>query len=434
MKSTKLILLLVAGLTFAAWAGPAWCQEVAAAQTQADAPSCPACQELEPWHIPQPCLLQHYGIKMSGWLEQGISFNGDSPKDRFNGPVACNDLNNEYQMNQFWLSLERPVNTGGCGFDIGGRVDTLFGTDWRFGINNGLENKINGFHGQTYGTVIPQAYLEVGYNDLTVKAGHMAAILDYEVVPSPANPFYSHSYSYGYCVPQLVTGVLADYKLTDQFSVQAGFHRGWSQFEDNNDKIDFMGGFRWHDPCAGTTIAYAVSNGPQDPVVPTDTVGQRNRFVYSLVVQQDLCDDLKYVFVHDFGTEQGASVVTPGAQATWYGINQYLLYTINKRWSANLRAEWLCDKDGARVAGPGNIDGVRAWAGRGFAGDFYEVTVGLNWRPHPNFVFRPELRYDWYSGAPGYYGPLATPTRGMPFGDGLRTDQFVAACDLIFTF
>jgi hypothetical protein len=42
------------------------------------------------------------------------------------------------------------------------------------------------------------------------------------VIPAPPNPFYSHSYSYGYTVPQLVTGALADWKMTDQWSVQAG--------------------------------------------------------------------------------------------------------------------------------------------------------------------------------------------------------------------
>ena len=74
-------------------------------------------------------------------------------------------------------------------------------------------------------------------------------------------------------------------------------------------------------------------------------------------------------------------------------FNQYLLYTINPCWQANLRAEWLRDEDGVRVAGPGNIPTVRAWAGNGFVGNFYEITGGLNWRPTKNWLIRPEVRY-----------------------------------------
>ena len=327
------------------------------------------CQPGEPWSMPQLCTLQRMGIKMGGWLEQGITLNPYNSDDGFNGPVATNDWDDEYQMNQLWLFLDRKADTGGCGWAVGGHVDMIYGTDWRFGINQGLEDNINGFDFQRYGLVIPQAYVELAYNDLSVKLGHFAAILDYEAVPAVRNPFYSHSYSYGYTVPQLVTGMLAEQKLTERLSVLAGFHRGWQMFEDNNDTLDFMGGVRWGSPSGRTKIAYAVSAGPQDPVVPNDTIpGDQDRFVYSLVVQQQLTERLEYVCVHNLGTEQNAPTV--GTDAEWYGINQYLLYKLNACWSANLRAEWLRDDDGVRVAGPGNIPGVYAWNGRGFRGKF----------------------------------------------------------------
>ena len=193
----------------------------------------------QPWSLPQPCLTQALGFKVGGWLQQGFAVNSDHPASGFNGPVATNDLDREYMLNQLWLYLDRPANNGGSGFAWGGHLDMLYGTDWRFGINRGLEDRINGFNFQTYGMVIPQMYLEFAYNKLSVKVGHQAAILDYEVIPAPFNPLYSHSYSYGYTVPQLVTGVIADYKLTDQFSMQGGFHRGWFMFEDNNERPGF---------------------------------------------------------------------------------------------------------------------------------------------------------------------------------------------------
>ena len=195
--------------------------------------------------LPQPPCLQDRGISISGWVQQGMTFNGDHPVSGFNGPVDTNDLTSEYQMNQFWMRMERPVNTGGDGFDFGGCIDAAYGTDWRWYMNNGLENRLNGPDGQTYGMMLPQAYAAVGYNDVTVKFGTFEAILDYECLPAPANFFYSHSYCYTYAVPHQVTGMLADYKMDENWSVQGGFQRGWSQYVDNNQALDFLGGFRW---------------------------------------------------------------------------------------------------------------------------------------------------------------------------------------------
>lgn len=384
-----------------------------------------------PWTLPQPCLLQRLGIKVGGWLEQGITFNKFESDDGFNGPVATNDWDDRYQVNQVWLFFDRPANTGGCGWALGGHVDMIYGTDWRFGINHGLEDRINGFEYQRYGLVIPQAYVEVGYDDLSVKLGHFAGILDFEAVPCIMNPFYSHSYCYGYTVPQLVTGVLGDYKVTERLSIQAGAHRGWLMFEDMNDNWDFMGGVKWSTCDKKTSIAYAVSTGPQDPFGDWNYIpGDQERFVYSLVFQHQVTERFKYVAVHNLGIENNA---LPGGQdAEWYGLNQYFLYTINPCWQANLRLEIMRDDDGARIAGPGNIPGVYAWNGRGFAGDFWGLTCGLSWRPHPNLLVRPELRWDWYSGLPGVYGPNNRP--GYPFDGGNSDDQFTFGVDAVLTF
>ncbi len=381
--------------------------------------TCQDCQANQPWTLPQPCCLQRHKIKIGGWIQQGITFNRDHPNDTFNGPVATNDLDREYQMNQLWMFIDKSADNGGSGWALGGHIDIMYGTDWRFGINNGLENRINGFDRQTNGTVIPQMYMEVAYNKLSVKLGHFAAILDYETIPAPLNPLFSHSYSYGYSVPQLVTGALADYKLTKSLSVQAGFHRGWQQFEDNNDTLDFMGGVKYRSRNNRVSLAYALSTGAQDPAAMQD------RFISSFVAQLKLTDSFKYVLVQNLGRENNA---TPAGQnAEWYGLNQYFLSTFNPRWTGVLRCEWFRDDDGVRIAGPGNIPGVRAWSGRGFAGNFYEMTAGLNWHPHPNVVVRPELRWDWYSG-------LAGPNGMLPFDDGTKDDQLLMAVDMIITF
>jgi hypothetical protein len=381
------------------------------------------CPEHKPWHLPQP-LESCLGIHFSGWLEQGLTFNDDHPQNHFNGPVAANDQD-RYLMDQLWLVAERPAENNGCGWALGGRVDLLFGSDWRFGINNGLETGIDGFHDQPYGMVIPQFYVEVAYDDLKVKIGHYAGILDYEVVAAPANLFYSHSYTYPYSSPILVTGCLADYKLSDCLSVQCGVDQGWYRFFDGSEAWDIMAGFRYQSCDKKTTLSYSFTVGPQD------FNGVDDRFVYSLVLQQTLSEKWQYIMVQDLGVEGHTGL--GGTQADWYSLCQYLHYTINPKLSANMRVEFFRDEDGTRVAGPGNIPGVAAWTGRGFAGTFNELTFGLNWHPCPNIIVRPEIRYDWYRGARGFDN-LHPNGGALPFDDGNHSSQLLVASDLIWLF
>lgn len=387
------------------------------AQPAGDGAGDGASADPKPWTLPQPCLLEKAGIHVSGWLQQGLTFNPQCPGDDTNGPVATNDRANDYELNQFWLTAERVTKTDGDGFDIGGRIDACYGTDWRYGDCLGLENRINAPN-DLYGLVLPQFYFEVAYNDLTVKLGHYAVCLGYEIVPAPANFFYSHSYALT-SEPILTTGVQADYKLSKNWSINAGFNRGWNTFEDDNDKFDFLGGVKWHNDDNTTSVSYEIDVGPQDPA------GVDSRYVYALVVKQQLTKKLLYVAQHNMGGSEGANPRT-GGYAMCYGLDQYLIYTINSKWSAGMRAEWFRDDGGGYVSGVGNLN--NGWTGApGFDGSFSELTMGLNWRPHPNLVVRPEIRWDWYTGTTNVAGQL-------PFDDGLRSDQFLFAVDAVFTF
>ena len=71
-----------------------------------------------------------------------------------------------------------------------------------------------------------------------------------------------------------------------------------------------------------------------------------------------------------------------GETAYWYGVDQYLYYTINNCWKAGARFEWFRDEDGTRVglnraSNPNNPP---------YAGDFYSLSLGLNWKPRTNFI------------------------------------------------
>jgi hypothetical protein len=330
-------------------------------------------------------------------------------------------------MNQLWLYFQRPVDTGGCGFDVGGRVDMLYGSDWRvayfhgFGLEGDLGgSKLNG--DQLYGLAFPQFYAEFGLNDLSVKLGRMTGILGYEIIPPMGNFFYSHSYALCYGEPILITGMMGNYKVSDQVNVLAGFHQGIHRFEDNNGRLNFQGGVMWSSQDQRLSLAYALDIGRNDFIFPLE-----DEYVHSLVMKLQITPKLLYVLQNDLGWAEGAGA---NPNANWYGVNQYLMYTLNEKWSAGMRGELFQDTDGTRVMGLGNL-GVRGWSPPsglpGYAGNFTELSLGLNWKPKANISFRPEVRWDWYNGS-------RNTANMLPFDAGNSDSQFTLASDFIVTF
>jgi hypothetical protein len=376
--------------------------------------------------VPQPWMFQRYGINTGGWIQQGITFNNLKPADKFNGPNSTNDRDREYQLNQAWWYFERPTNTDGYGWDLGGRVDVVYGTDWRFGQCYGLEDRFdcpNCF----YGLILPQFYMEVAVNDLKVKMGHFGSFTSYEMIPAPMNFFYSHSYLLsGYFDPLLVTGLQADYKLNDNWTLIGGMNRGWLMYEDPSDSWNFLGGGRWASDDKKTTLSLMVDTGEQ-----IGFTGLHERDSLFIVFTQQLTEKLQYASQYTLGQEIHGSFVEPGKDDQWFGTEQMLIYKLNPKWSAAVRYEWVYDSGGARMAGIGNaLLTDRGWDGPpGFTGSFHDVTLGLNYRPHPNFVFRPEVRWDAYDGP---RNPDAT--MPLPYGNHQRSSQFTTAMDLIITF
>ena len=378
----------------------------------------------QPWKLPQPCVFQNLGINMGGWVQQGYTYDAWNPVDKFNGPILTNDRSGEYMLNQAWLYFVKPTKTDGCGFDIGGRIDLVYGEDWRFGQCAGLETRFddpNSF----YGLVLPQFYLEVAYNNLTVKMGHFASLTSLEVVPAPLNFFYSHAYMMsGYYDPVLVTGLQAEYKLNDNWTAIGGFNQGWQLFENPNDTLNFLGGVKWASDDKKKSLSVMMMAGPTMTFAGFHDVDN-----LIAVYTRQISECTWFGSQVTVGRENDGSVINPGQDDTWYGFEMILTRKLNEKWSAGVRYEWVQDNEGSRVAGIGNVLGTgRGWSGApGFAGNFSDLSVGLNYRPNANWVVRPELRTDFYNGQPNGQNQLPFNTFGSSY-------QLTAAVDAIVTF
>ena len=366
------------------------------------------------------------GITVNGWINFGVTTTAHNPINPpppgFGvAPITFNYLNDEFMLNQAYTVVEKATETYGCGWDIGWRVDYLAGPDYIFTQAVGLETHDDGTDhwnsgvgtgitgGARYGIAMPQAYLELAYNDLKVKLGHFYTIIGYEVVPAAGNFFYSRAYTMQYGEPFTHSGALATWEYSDRLTLHGSVVNRWDTFDATTDRAQIFGGARLTSCDGRTSLGTAFVHGEDGP---TPNIVDRTRTIYSIVLSHQFNDRLEYVIQHDGGIDnlQGSNV-----DQEWYGINQYLFYTINDCWQAGARIEWFRDDDGTRV----NL--FTPAAGEG---SYYEATVGLNWRPRPNITIRNEARWDWYRGMAGV----------MPYANGTRTNQFTAAVDAIITY
>src|SRR5437870_2339036 len=130
MRSRSLVFVLAAGSAHGQEGGteqkPAVELKPAAAETEG----------------PRPLLMEGFDalgasaslralrLDVNGWLEQSYSANTHQPKNHANTLHAFDDRSNAYRFNQLVVAAQRTLAEGN-GFDVGGSVELLYGSDGR---------------------------------------------------------------------------------------------------------------------------------------------------------------------------------------------------------------------------------------------------------------------------------------------------------------
>jgi hypothetical protein len=363
-------------------------------------------------------FLQSLGLHFGGWLSFGYNHNFDNPPNHRNGPITFADRTSRVQLNQVNLFLERAVQTEGEDWDLGGRVDFMFGSDTRFTQAVGLEFSdagkqkwVSAGEQKFNRLALPQAYLQIYApygNGITAKLGHFYTLIGHEVVTAPDNFFFTHAYTMQYGEPFTHTGALFSMPLVSNLTLTVGAVAGWDNFTDNLDNAwSFIGGLNWSNGVEGQGALSLALTGIHGQVVEDD---RSDRSLYSLVLSYDLTDKLHYTLQHDHGWQTTKGL---DQDAHWYGINNYLSYDLSDTLALGARVEWFRDEQGIRVISLGG-DGVRP----GKSANFYAATLGFNFKPTPWFKIRPEIRYDWSENT-------------KAFDAGKQNDQLLFAVDAV---
>ena len=168
------------------------------------------------------------------------------------------------------------------------------------------------------------------------------------------------------------TGMLATYSGFDNVDLYAGWTMGWDTgFDQAFGGSNWLGGFSTQltENIGFTYISTAGNFG-------TRSQGE-DGYSHSLVFDVTLTNRLNYVLQSDLVGYDDTAAQGANDQV---GINQYLFYTLNDAWAFGSRMEW--------------------WKSDGQS--YYEITYGMNYRPHANVVIRPEVRHDWTPTDGGY--------------------------------
>lgn len=347
--------------------------------------------------------LEDANIRLFGHVEGSYSYNADDPAGGLNLGRVFDLRDNRLTLNQLDFNVERPVDLTSHHWDVGGRIEMLYGSDARFIHSNGLLDGGDFFHGPEYQFDLPQLYVDVGIpvgNGLRVRVGKF---LFFKQIDPNASVFYSHSFSFGAALPYTLTGITGYYPITSQLSVEGGISRGWDQsLRDNNGAIDALGRVRY-DVSNQTSLSLAAIVGPE-----LNQDNSHYRATVDFTVSHQATDQLTLLLDAVLGYQAQPSSV---GDSNWYGVAGYAIYRLNEYLSLAGRLEWYRDEEGLTTAIPQTL---------------YEATVGVTISPFPhdavgaNFKLRPELRGDYSS---------------RRFFDGLsRHDQYTFAIDAIFNF
>ena len=354
---------------------------------------------------------------VDGWVTFGSTMNFDWPSSKDNTPLRYNDRNADIVMNQLYLSFGRNIDKRRNNVDFGGRIDVLYGTDYFATSSLNLETRDtlpstfptlnpykavlhwNSNTGQRYdgtaalyGLSLPQAYAEMFvpfHFGTTVRAGHFYSGMSLESAMSPQNFFYSHSYSFMYGSPTTLTGFTATTQWTRQISTIFGITQGWNVFDNPQDRVNWLGGLQWQSFDKETSLSFLVHSG-KESVRPGDI-----RTGYTLTLKQLLTRRLSYSLEHTFGYEDNAKWISifpdERGPARWISVAQYLQWEFNNQWAFGVRGEWFRDDGHSRI-----FDMPLNFAESSVSGnDFFEITLGVNWKPTRFVTIRPEIRYDW---------------------------------------
>jgi hypothetical protein len=343
----------------------------ALAQTAGDQPAPPAASSVaasKPWY---------QTIAFNGLVSASVVANFNSPPSRSNGFRIFDADDRTFKLDVAELVLQRAVSSPG---DAGFRVDMTFGSSVsRITASSGLFRGEDGEAGDFDVHQALASYIIPAGRGLRVDAGKFVTHVGYEVIEGydGFNDNHSRGLVFGYAEPITHTGVRVSYPFSDAVSAMLLVVNGWDNSIDNNSGKS-IGAQVALTPVARVSFTANYIGGPEQ-----GNNDSHLRHLVNLIAVGKVSSALTLTGSYDHGQETGVSLTeTAGGgvrDVTWQGFAGYARLTVSPRLALVVRAEWFDDPQGART---------------GYVQSMNEITFTPEYRFHPSFVVRGDLRRD----------------------------------------
>jgi hypothetical protein len=307
-------------------------------------------------------------IQANAFASFGYINNLNQPQDQSNGLRYFDNRANTFSADLAELVVQKAVGKAG---DAGFRIDLTAGTFSGLTQSAGLRIGDNADLQQAF-----VSYIAPLGSGLRIDAGKFVTHMGYELIEGydGYNDNYSRSLLFNYAIPLAHTGIKASYSPNARVSLMAMVVNGWDVALDNNSSKS-IGAQLMLKPADPVALYVNYIGGPEN----ADDNGS-SRHVIDLIGTVTVNPNLSLGVNADFGTEDGTSAVTPGADGKWSGFAGYAKISTSGPFSLGLRAETFKDEGGTRLGiGEARVN---------------EFTITPTFKFGSNFVVRPEFRYD----------------------------------------
>ncbi len=281
------------------------------------------------------------GPNVSGFIDVGYNYNFNKPINHTNDLRVFDRTHNNFTIQAAEIVWEGTSN------NVDYRIDVDYGSDAAGTQSAGFTNAALQIDLQQAYITAPCPTFEKGH----LTAGKWATLLGREVIESGNNDNFSRSYLFGYSIPFTHTGVKYDYKASAKHEFALGVVNGWDNLTDNNKSKSFIGGLGFT-PSDSLSFYLAGIYGPE--------TGQEGSGKGAVTLSADLTVSEKLTLKANgvYGSEEGASALTPGDESTWMGVAAYAVIRLCEKNSIALRYENFDDTDGSQLGLAANEQGT----------------------------------------------------------------------------
>lgn len=336
--------------------------------------------------IPQKSLDFLGQTEISGFLEASYLYDFNDTKGTHTVVGRTFDTHaNQFDVDDFKLALEKPLNVNPTNWAAGYRADLIFGEDAAVIHSSGFNLGNDGD--------LEQAFIDVNVpigNGLKVIFGKTVTLMGVEVIEQVSNPNFSEGNQFLYVENFTQTGVQLMYQWNDKIDTEFVIFNGWDQLPDNNFALSYMGriGYAFD---SNTTFAVLGYGGPEQTGGLAETnaaspgVSADWREGIEFIATRKIGDKFTTNFQLDYGTEKDVTVDgTTFGQPSWFALGGWAIYDFTDKIELAFRQDYLRDREGTRTQ----------LVAPGLTPELYSSTLTLNLKPIDNFQFRPEFRWD----------------------------------------